>query len=143
MPNIELLTQVRDLIKAQPEKLDMSTWATVNSDSVDLGNGTTAKVSCGTTACIAGWAVQLAGHKLLVNLDSRPYDGSFLINQSVAKNGRAVDIEESARKLLGLTEKEVGVLFYAPELLDRLIAGEDIVKGTEYDGDYDDYEDEY
>lgn len=140
--NIDLLTQVRDLITAQPEKLDMDRWAVVQPDEVEFTDGTTAKVSCGTTACIAGWAVQLSGHKLLVHQYGKHSDGSFLINSSVAKNGRVVDIEQYGKKLLGLTTEEADELFFcgnsqAPKLLDTLIAGGDIVpEDTDDDDEY-------
>lgn len=152
--NIELLTQVRDLIKAEPAKLDMGLWGTVSADLVTFDNGSKAKVSCGTTACVAGWTVQLAGDKLLVEQDQYDnaypklgtddeYEKVFTVSHSVAKNGRVVDIEERATKLLGLTPEEGGILFFEDtelvvERLGELIAGKDIA--ADYYG-YDDDDD--
>lgn len=131
--NIPLLTQVRDLIQADASKLDMSLWASVPVDAVQLNGGITAKVSCGTTACVAGWTVQLAGDQLLVREDQvAESTDTYDVSESVAKNGRVCGIEDRARKLLGLTYEEAGDLFFLDyaeevvEMLDRLIAGEDI-----------------
>ncbi len=41
--NVELLHKVADVIAKHPEQFDMLTW------------------DCGTTACIAGWALRLSG----------------------------------------------------------------------------------
>jgi hypothetical protein len=124
--NVELLTRVRDLIREDPSKLDMSDWAR----------------PCGTTACIAGWAVQLAGDKL-----------EFGDHQVVsrAQDGTLCDVDTRAADLLGLNEYEVNALFYCenedaiPYLTD-LIAGDDIVNGDIWGyGDYGDnwdYDDE-
>lgn len=151
--NIELLTKVRDLVKNEPAKLDMSLWGAVSADLVEFNGGYKARVSCGTTACVAGWAVQLAGDKLLIDEDhydddypklgsEDEYEKVFTVGQSVAKNGRILDIEERARKLLGLTEDETNVLFFAPDgsdgaldLLNTLIAGDDIYEDSADDWD--------
>jgi hypothetical protein len=137
--NIELLTRVRDLVRDEESKLDMDSWAAVAADSfVFPRNRYTAKVSCCTTACVAGWAVQLAGDKLLVNACRFTEEDGYYVDQSVAKNGRVFDIGGRARKLLGLTDSEADILFMeldASEVggcLDRLIAGEQI----DYDPDY-------
>lgn len=141
--NIELLTRVRDYIAVNPQSLDMDIWATLK-DVVEFKDGQ-AKVSCGTTACIAGWAVQLAGDKLLVEEPCYPFNEGtvFDIDQCVAKNGRVTHIDDRAQKLLGLTGIEADILFTcdndeAIEYLDKLIAGEKL------DYDYvDDCDDDY
>lgn len=135
--NIELLTKVRDLVAADPTKLDMGIWALVPYDLVQLNDGGMAKVTCGTTACIAGWAVQLGGSKLLVT-EQDLRDGVYSAGSCVAGNGRVVDIENHARKLLGLTQDEADYLFFVDDdqvipLLTRLIKGEDILPDYWFD----------
>ncbi|BCP41489.1 hypothetical protein MINTMi27_15820 [Mycobacterium intracellulare] len=134
--NIELLTKVRDLIEADQKLLDMSLWARIPFDSVDTSEGPI-KVECGTTGCIAGWAVQQAGDKLFVQSEDRHLDydtgeAFYSVSHSVAKNGRVCDIEVRARKLLGLTRDEADYLFFVEnnqvvDLLSALIDGKDIL----------------
>lgn len=45
--NVELLGKIKDLILAEPEKLNMDHWTPVER--------------CGTACCIAGWACVLGG----------------------------------------------------------------------------------
>lgn len=139
--NVELLTQVRDLIKADPSKLDMSHWGVVKGIELDYRDEV--KVNCGTTACIAGWAVQLVGDKFLVHGHSKSAEGGYSVSLSVAKNGRVCDIEKRARKILGLTYDEAAFLFMdtvdsqALSVLDQLIAGQDIIpEGYDDDDEY-------
>jgi hypothetical protein len=138
--NVELLTQVRDLIQAEPAKLDMASWGCVK-EVEDLGYSETVKVDCGTTACIAGWAVQLAGDKFLVRGFNPSPEGGYFVSDSVAKNGRVCNIEDRAQKLLGLTYDEANQLFIntpnedALDVLNQLIAGEDIAPDDDYDDD--------
>lgn len=133
--NVELLTKVRDLVKAEPTKLNMGLWAAVSVDEIKLKNGF-GKVSCGTTACIAGWAVQLAGDKLVAYDYEVPEPGDSDFGETtvidveycVARNGRINLIDDRAQRLLGLTLSETQVLFTcgdgeAVNLLNVLIAG--------------------
>lgn len=150
--NVELLTKVRDLIKTEPAKLDMGLWGTMPTDVIKFKNGF-AKVSCGTTACIAGWAVQLSGDQLLVREEDLctgwETDETIDVEHCVARNGRSFLIDDRAQKLLGLTADEAEALFMctdsqAVEYLDLLISGGDLVEYDEhyYDGEDED-EDEY
>lgn len=129
--NIELLTKVRDLIKKDPDKLDMGLWGPV-ADVIDFGDSTGAKVSCGTTACIAGWAVQLHGYQLLVHPDHLGDDGVYEVSYCVGGNKCPMDIEKKAREILGLSQAESDFLFLdimnseAVTALDGLIAGESV-----------------
>jgi hypothetical protein len=74
--NTTLLRKISDTICKNASKFDMGMW----------GN------ECGTTMCIAGWAIKLSGD------DPRKYDSH---------------LENRAKDLLGLTEKQVDDLFYA------------------------------
>lgn len=97
MSNVGALQQVVDYLRAHPDKHNQGEWV------------------CGTTGCIAGWAVALANLTDISTLG-------------------AVGIEEEARRLLGLTDREAYALFIstagwsdncearALELADALIA---------------------
>jgi hypothetical protein len=75
-----LRKMVAEKITSEPKRFDMRTWST------------TRELTCNTTACLAGWAIFLAGQI--------PYDTDG-------------DIAPRAIKLLGLTEAEYdGDLFY-------------------------------
>lgn len=141
--NVELLTKVRDLAVHEPAKFDMNTWVTIKRELINFPEDTSKiKVECGTTACIAGWAVQLAGDKLLVDRYSSIRDGIYQTTNSVAKNGRVCDIQSRAQNLLGLTEMETDILFFSGNddaigYLNDLIAGNDITEDYEYEDDDD------
>lgn len=114
--NIELLTKIRDLIAAEPKKLDMYSWSKFLPEQVgNLGYDSKVKLDCGTTQCIAGWAVQMSGWKFLVFGDEVDYDDDdnevYFADTCVAKNGRTALVEDKARDLLGLTNEESTYLF--------------------------------
>ena len=61
--NIELLRKIRSSILENPQNFDMSTWFD-SEDGCDenlIGRGESCAVldQCGTTGCIAGWALHL------------------------------------------------------------------------------------
>lgn len=129
--NIELLTKIRDLVKLAPQKLDMDYWSAIPFDVVELDDGSQARVSCGTTQCIAGWAVQLQGYQFLVGPGNSD-DGVYYPESCLAEDGRVVDIFDAARQLLGLTECEADLLFInvenseAIDALNLFIAGKSL-----------------
>lgn len=86
MSNVAALTEVLDHVETNPDRHDQAAWV------------------CGTTACLAGWAVALHhGHKA-GDLLSRSSD-SFLHGDWIPK---------AAEAILGLTHKEGSVLFGTP-----------------------------
>ena len=82
--NRELLERVAQRIEAFPEHYDQGLWMT-DSEDRHLDEGDDA--SCGTHACIAGWAVIEAGEKIPAKW------------------------EDVGAELLGLTHNEAKVLF--------------------------------
>lgn len=128
--NIELLTQIRNLVVSEPEKLDMSSWSEISAEDLGrfLDKDERVKVDCGTTQCVAGWALQLNGYKFLID-GSRSEDGAYYATECVARNGRVCDIEDRAREMLGLTHDEAGLLFLntsdedVVDVLNDFIAG--------------------
>lgn len=85
--NTDLMIQVRDHVIEHPETHVQNVWVSRNE--------------CGTTACIAGWAVQLAG----IQLGQTDAFGETF----EAADGRTV--RTHATDLLGLTYREAGHLF--------------------------------
>jgi len=104
--NIELMRRVRDQITAFPEKWDQHSWASEETDDFS---------ECGTTACIAGWAVAL-------------HTGESNLVKAAAKLGHSAwDTDLAAAKALGLDAGEARGLFYtysherALDVLETLI----------------------
>ncbi len=120
--NVPLLEQVRKTI--QDESLhNQGIWANVRrsvlhsiTERFQRPNGVAyIPVSCGTSACVAGWAAQLAGAKMLVSPSELSYDKEGLAEAIavLAPNGQVRDISVYAREQLGLTEEEANYLFAA------------------------------
>lgn len=74
---------------------------------------------CGTAYCLAGKAVSDAGYPML--LETLPGDGMLRYTYDPdAKDGRGRTIEEVAIELLGLTETQAEVLFFANNSIEDL-----------------------
>lgn len=125
--NVDLMLQVREQISREPETHSQGVWASRND--------------CGTTACVAGWAVILSG----TPMDWRAIPTTTLVHDEewVAwlvthpaddqepalcwTAGEGDHIRSVAEELLGLTPQEADALFYtarngaALRLLDRYI----------------------
>lgn len=104
--NVDLMLQVREQITSNPETHDQDTWIT--------------KSECGTTACIAGWAVLFSSDesKLTWTTDVVGDEHCLFVTERYIKH--------VARDALGLTTWEAENLFfanpdYALTLLDRYI----------------------
>lgn len=102
----ELARKILDQVESQPATLAMETWETV--DSTDLWDWETGETveGCGTTRCIAGWAIFF----------------SALPGESVDAARRRVGDELGlpswplvAAALLGLSEEEADSLFFTDE----------------------------
>lgn len=105
MANNEALREVMIHVTYEPRRLDMGNWASTSQES-----------PCGTTACIAGWAVILRGNLPVV----------ISADKMHLPPGRSAEWE--GRELLGLTELEAARLFHVwnDEVWEVV---EDITKG--------------
>ena len=88
--NVELLKKVRDAILEHPDWFDMEYWL-----------GDTKTSSCGTTGCIAGWAVSISRGKSV----SQYYEDNLK---------SSIGLYPRARDAVGLTEQQADKLFYYP-----------------------------
>lgn len=98
--NVTLLRQVLAHIETNPEVWDQGEWR------------------CDTGMCFAGWTGELAGGKWITEADSMfaPYmvverDDHLDHVRYLSEVGYAVDVEERATRLLGLTEDQADDLF--------------------------------
>lgn len=69
--NVKLLRRIQKHILEEPRRLDMGNWKRTNMDGLHAP-------PCGTTACIAGWALTLSG-KPLPQFDNIARDAARLI----------------------------------------------------------------
>lgn len=102
MINVKLFKRIYDRITAEPRSLDMNTWEDHDS-------------SCGTTRCVAGWAIFDETGEHLFNPDDT-------LHVSVIRLADELDIdidripsdviEDVATSLLGLDEDTAHELFH-------------------------------
>lgn len=85
--NVELFRKIRDRIAQYPESFDMNNWEAV-------GEGT----GCGTTRCVAGWALFY-------------HHGETPLHEIVPRVSYSVD----AAEVLGIDARTADGLFYCPE----------------------------
>lgn len=122
MPNAELFAKIRDIIRDNPEQHDQSTF---EDDA------------CGTTRCVAGWAIYLEAGAPLFTSDPgvclTPEVKALEERLGLVRGGFEDDLDMVpviAQKLLGLNDQQAHQLFYrmnnrrALELVERYAEGE-------------------
>lgn len=102
-PNAPLLRRTLEHIKANPQQHDQTVWRTTTA--------------CGTVACYAGWAAELAGGEWI--------GGGDLLVAVPEDDGKevffdAIDAAARAQRILGLTEDQADALFYSENNLERI-----------------------
>lgn len=102
--NVELLDRIEQQITEHPETWDQGMWFVLPT-----ANMRTSVIDppCGTTLCIAGWAVTLSGYKLATAAGVR--EGGWC----VSPGGQREAIDVIARALLGLDFEQAVELFYS------------------------------
>ncbi|MBO0676907.1 hypothetical protein JRC04_05480 [Mycolicibacterium sp. S2-37] len=132
--NIAALIAVRSLIKNSPDKHDQKQWVNIVPDLVKI-DGELKYATCGTSACVAGWAAAINGAKYLITpfTDFDEDDKVYRPNMVIDKKGQQHCIEDYAQEVLGLTNEEAELLFDGElprkevlRLLKRLIKGKKI-----------------
>ena len=92
--NVRRLRAIRDNIRKYPEHFNMKSWFG-RPDGGDIPRRPRLRGACGTTACIAGWAV------------ARFTPAIFGVG-----HWGGHDIPETAKELLGISDVEGSGLFY-------------------------------
>jgi hypothetical protein len=85
--NGELGRKIRDHVTTYPKQLNMTAWGEVNDDY------------CGTSACIAGWALIFSGWSLVEDNTFRRASDGYETDSPVA-------ISDEARRLLDLSDED-------------------------------------
>lgn len=125
--------EVLDQIEADPQAFNMYSWSSYVDEGDQFYNPASGEwepvTECGTTYCIAGWAIHLAARKLGLPPSLDPWEEADAV-----RSATGVTLEtyysETAARLLGLDEMEAGDLFHGdPEetlpLLRRLADEQD------------------
>lgn len=121
--NVEMFRRIREQIEREPQNFGMSYWIAefaqqerefynVLTDSWEDG-------SCGTTRCVAGWAVHFeALDKGLYGADEGEHDALFEAARSLvgAKPYRGDTIEKAGAKVLGIDLSLAHVLFHTDDV---------------------------
>jgi hypothetical protein len=108
--NVDLMLEVKHAIENDPSAHDQMYWVRSRT--------------CGTTMCIAGWAVHLAGkHEFKFDYS---HDGSLTVDYVRTPEGHSL-VPDVAADLLGLDEDESYRIFWTQDneaamgMLDELI----------------------
>jgi hypothetical protein len=103
--NVERLRQVRDHLETlPPQQFNMSDWIFhSNLVGYDKDGRPLKEASCGTSACIAGWAC------ILNPIEAEREHGGQKVQVAIV--GGVWECEERARELLGLDEHTAKALF--------------------------------
>lgn len=87
--NIKLLRKIQRAIRKEPRQFDMDSWFEFDKRTPN----------CGTTACIAGWAIALSSKK-------NPLDAAKSIRKRFGRGMRVL----SSKQAYGITAKVLKVL---------------------------------
>lgn len=109
--NAPLLWKVYDHIKNHPKEWDQNNWIS-RWDALYGSRPATLSGKCGTTACFAGWTVQLSGHNIIWGDPAHGYSSEC----------DAGLIEDVARRELGLNDRQATRLFYSLGSIDNIHA---------------------
>lgn len=117
--NVKLLREIQDGVRLYPNQVGMEFWffdaenlAKENQDLVEENNNTCEEIlnNCGTTACIAGWALYLRRVPL----------ERFELKEDDDEGD--VDFEQTGRRVLGLTQAQADRLFFLKNWPSKFIA---------------------
>lgn len=152
--NIPLAEEVLRSIIGHPEEHDQSTWFEVTDyeklPKIDLSRDQTEDAaeesvtvtvqgmlegSCGSTACIAGWAALLSGWKVRttkITWDDGSEDvESIAVSPEGTQQRGSVDFEDEGGELLGLDHDDAHFLFYNTAGEQAIVVLYGYIKGIE------------
>lgn len=116
VPNRKMLYQIADVIETYPERHNQESWIENEdgeAESSVIYNGE--EISCGTTQCVAGWALVL-NNKGLQAVDSSSFSDEYIFADSNSSNSHSIMLD--AASILGLSEKDAHTLFYTTDIED-------------------------
>lgn len=101
--NQDLFGRIDKIIQSEPESFEMGCWERPSIQFVSLDGET---VACGTTRCVAGWAIHLT-HE-----DKFGATGKPLSKMTNDLGGHPEAYARVGAEVLGLTKMEADELFY-------------------------------
>lgn len=125
--NRALAQAIKNKITTEVERWDQNSWGCTLTDNVDP-NGDLIDGTCGTTACVAGWACMLTGNPL--DWATAEFMDGNKLQASRVKGGAW--IEEVATHEFGLNEDQAAALFHnydedlVLQMLDQIIETGDL-----------------
>lgn len=115
-PGQDTATAVLEMIQSNPQRHDQTEWIRRDGDEDDSG--------CGTTYCVAGWALHVHGF----NDDWIDWARSVLAPMPDVHIPR---VSDTAQKLLGLSSRDAKILFYRTTNAEALLALEWLAAGKQ------------
>ncbi|WP_331732937.1 hypothetical protein OG613_48960 (plasmid) [Streptomyces sp. NBC_00015] len=109
-PNTELAARIHAHITEHPEHLDQEVWL-YGADVLHPTEDLTTPTHCGTTLCVAGYAVHFTGHVLL--------RGGVV---EAPGTGKWHGVERVAREQLRLSEPDAAWLFDRRRTREEILA---------------------
>ena len=91
--------------QGKPSEWDQGHWA------ISLPNGTPIDASCATACCMAGRTVAWDGGRFLLEEDPFVGNGRMTAGSAQMPDGRMVEVDEYARRRLGLSSGQAAALF--------------------------------
>lgn len=128
--NRELFKKIHDVISVEPDKFRMSDW----EDSRHILDFEGVTPVCGTTRCIAGWAINLTTDApIYLNGEHSP-ETIALAREKGARvteddDCESVDLEELGGILLGLDNSQRGIFYSGDQTAARFVAA--VAQGDE------------
>lgn len=141
MYNVPLLEAVRDMVAAENGlRHEQGLWASIKTGDrkvldtfVNDTGERFVKVSCPTTACVAGWAATLSGAKLLVEAFDYQDHSTVSASAVLTPEGDVRAISGYARQRLGLTIEEADALFCGSGTTEEVLeALDDIIMAAKH-----------
>jgi hypothetical protein len=117
VPNRKMLYQIADVIETYPERHNQEAWIENEygeAESSVIYNGE--EISCGTTQCVAGWALILNNKGLQAVDYSSSLSDEYIFADSNSSNSHSIMLD--AASILGLSEKDAHTLFYTTDIED-------------------------
>jgi hypothetical protein len=123
MANTELFRKIHEIISADPMKLEMSNWERRPIDAYRDPDTTLEQDLCGTTRCVAGWAVALTtGTPLFVGFSGVRHPA---VKELFRAHGLTFDDDfvDLGAELLGLDKTDAYRLFFSSDLRAATVVG--------------------
>lgn len=113
--NKAMLNEIADIISLNPKLHDQDNWLDQPSEDLVVTRPSSGKrIHCGTSQCVAGWALLIDHHD-----NKRSYGESDYLEfqrelgeDYISFKGDQVEVEDAAAEILGLEKEDANQIFY-------------------------------